>query len=292
MSFAASDTMTPTLAPRATSSSPNANGWSNTARRRPREREHVVDAGDVVADDGELVAAEPRQAIARAQDPREAARRGREQLVAGLVAEAVVHDLEVVDVEQDEADPGVVGARGEGVLQPLDEHDAIRELGQRIVPGAVRKLGLDPSVLADVVRGADELFADAVARRPAGSRRPRPGGAAWSRPIRSRTRSSGTRAPRAAKARTWATSALAGTMLAEVAGRRRSPGRRVVAAQGPVGVVRVDEAEQVVAVDRDRERGMRQQVEQARVTGLRRPGNAGAVGRVRRARERRHRRLT
>ena len=154
--------MTPTLAPRNTSSSPSAKGSSNTARRRRASASTSSTLGDVAAHDRELVAAEAREPVAGAQHAVEAARRSREQLVAGLVAEAVVHDLEVIEVEEHEADARVVGARGERVLQPLDEHHAVRQLGQRIVTGAVRELGLDAAVLAHVVRGTDELLADAV----------------------------------------------------------------------------------------------------------------------------------
>ena len=49
----------------------------------------------------ELVAAEPTQRVGRARDPFEAAGHRDEQLVAGEVAEGVVHPLEVVEVEQE-----------------------------------------------------------------------------------------------------------------------------------------------------------------------------------------------
>ncbi len=127
-----------------------------------RQGEHVVDARDVVTHHRELVAAEPGELVAGTQHAAQPARGGREQLVAGFVSEAVVDDLEVVDVENHESDPRVVGRRGERGLQPLDEHHAVRQLGQRVVTRAVRELGLDPAVLAHVVRGADELVADTV----------------------------------------------------------------------------------------------------------------------------------
>jgi hypothetical protein len=53
-------------------------------------------AVELVAQDHELVAAEARDGVARPQHPLQARRERRQELVAGLVAEAVVDDLEVV----------------------------------------------------------------------------------------------------------------------------------------------------------------------------------------------------
>ena len=61
-------------------------------------------------EDGELVAADPGGEVARAQGRLDALADGREQLVAGGVAEGVVDDLEVVEIEEqdDRDEPGRV----------------------------------------------------------------------------------------------------------------------------------------------------------------------------------------
>ena len=124
--------------------------------------------------------------------------------------------------------------------------------------GAVRELGFDAAVLAHVVRGADELLARTVVADERGDVDRNP-------PGRDRRSPLGFERDRAALARGTGEGAhvrdqrVGGHDVAQVAGRG------VVAEQPAVGVVRVDETEDVVAVDRDRERGMREQVEQRRV---------------------------
>ena len=245
-----------------------------------RERHHVVDAGNVVADDGELVAAEARQTISGAQHAAEPAGRGGEQFVARFVAQAVVHDLEVVDVEHHQADRRVGRARTQRVLQPLDEHHAVRQLGQRIVACAVRELGFDAAVLADVVRGADELDALALGVQD------------W-RHVDGDAPGRHARAPLGFERHLAAFARGAGEgahVRDECVGRHHTTqvaGGRVVTEQAPVGVVRVDEPEDVVTVDRDGERRVRKQVEQRRV---RHRLAAGVRTRARVARHRRERR--
>ena len=68
------------------------------------QRRDILDPARVVAHDCELVAAEARELVAAAQHALDALRDDCQELVAGRVTEAVVHDLEVVDVEQDQAD--------------------------------------------------------------------------------------------------------------------------------------------------------------------------------------------
>ena len=79
-----------------------------------------------MAHDCELVASEARQAIAAAQHPLHALRDDCQELVARGVTEAVVYDLEVVDVQHDQTDAVFDINLVECVLQPLDEHHAIR----------------------------------------------------------------------------------------------------------------------------------------------------------------------
>jgi hypothetical protein len=69
--------------------------WTRSAtnRRRP--------AVDAVEENRELVAAQTRQHVAGAQARGELVRDGREQLIANEVAEAVVHQLEAIDVDEE-----------------------------------------------------------------------------------------------------------------------------------------------------------------------------------------------
>ena len=63
-------------------------------------------AADVLGQDRELVAAEAGDRVARAQRLLEPRGDRREQLVAGRVAEAVVDELELVEVEEEHRDRG------------------------------------------------------------------------------------------------------------------------------------------------------------------------------------------
>ena len=207
-----------------------------------------------MAHDGELVAAEARELITGAQYARQPARGGCEQLVTGFVSEAVVHDLEVVDVENHQTDAGFVRCGPERGVQPLDEHHAVRQLGERVVTGTVRELRFDPAVLTHVVRGAHELFANSVRVDDRGH---------VHRDTTRRCRSPfGLERNRAQLPRRGREGAHVGdegvgrNHVAEVAGGG------VVREQRAIRVVRVDEPEDVVAVDRDREHRMRQEVEQ------------------------------
>ena len=67
-----------------------------------------------------------------------------EQLVAALVAERVVDELEAVDVEHEHGDRAAV-ARGERerVVDAVDEQRAVRQPGQRVVQRAVLDLLLE-----------------------------------------------------------------------------------------------------------------------------------------------------
>ena len=92
------------LASRNTSPVASTNGSVEHGSHALGDGDHVALVLRVVADDGELVAAEARDRVARAQHALDALRDDGEQLVAGREAEAVVDDLEVVEVEEHEPD--------------------------------------------------------------------------------------------------------------------------------------------------------------------------------------------
>ena len=114
----------------------------------------------------ELVAAEARERVARADDL--AAKRSAtclQQLVAGVVAEAVVDLLEPVEVDEQHREdaPGALRAR-ERLVEPVAEQGAVGEAGEPVVERLARQLLLEPDALGDVA-GVEHDAADvAVAR--------------------------------------------------------------------------------------------------------------------------------
>ena len=68
------------------------------------DRHRLVLVGEAVDQDAELVAAEAGDDVAGAQVGAQPRRHRAQQLVAGVVAEAVVDQLEVVEVEEEDPD--------------------------------------------------------------------------------------------------------------------------------------------------------------------------------------------
>ena len=64
-------------------------------------------AGEAFAEHDEFVAAEAGQGVARPQRRSESARHGQQHVVTGGVAEAVVDDLEPIDVDEQKPDRAV-----------------------------------------------------------------------------------------------------------------------------------------------------------------------------------------
>ena len=111
---------------------------------RQRLRDPLGDPGraalvpDVLGEHGELVAAEARDRVSGAQRLLDPGGHGGEQLVAGGVAEAVVDELELVEVEEEHRDRGLAPAGDrEGVLEPVEEEVAVGQAGERVVEGLV-----------------------------------------------------------------------------------------------------------------------------------------------------------
>ena len=79
-----------------------------------------LDRRHVVADDDELVAAEPRHRVAGPDRVGDPFGRVPQQLVAGAVAQRVVDQLELIDVEEHHAELRAASTRaGEAVDQPV-----------------------------------------------------------------------------------------------------------------------------------------------------------------------------
>ena len=89
----------------------------------------------------------------------EPARDGLQQLVAGVVAERVVDDLEAVEVEEQHrgAALGVVAlGAADRLVEAVHEQHAVREPGQRVVERVVLQAVLGLAAVGDVGDAADD----------------------------------------------------------------------------------------------------------------------------------------
>ena len=99
---------------------------------------------DVLEQDRELVAAEPRHGVAHAQRGAQARRDRLQHPVAGGVAERVVDRLEVVEVQEQHGErPAVVASAAERVFDAIAEQRPVREVGDRVVERLVGQLLLE-----------------------------------------------------------------------------------------------------------------------------------------------------
>ena len=99
----------------------------------------------------ELVPTLPRDQVRLARASAEPLGELLQELVAGVVAERVVHELEVVEVEVEHADAEVVPARpGDRRLEHLLEERPVRQAGELVVVREERHLLLGALALGDV----------------------------------------------------------------------------------------------------------------------------------------------
>ena len=102
------------------------------------DRDRLVLVGETVDQDPELVAAEAGDDVPRPQVGPQPRRDRPQQLVAGVVAEAVVDQLEVVEVEEEDSDRRAGDRRPpQRVGQRLDEAGPVRQPRQRVVEDPV-----------------------------------------------------------------------------------------------------------------------------------------------------------
>ena len=113
-------------------------GSRTTASTRSATASGEADERRRVEQDHELVAAEPADGVARAQDAFGCrARDGLQELVAGGVPERVVHALEAVEVEEERRHGRTLATRTRQQLLGAFEHqNPVRKPGQRIVESA------------------------------------------------------------------------------------------------------------------------------------------------------------
>lgn len=119
----------------------------------PGEREGLLRLREVGNEDRELVAAQSREDVARAQLGAQPRRGDAQELVAGGVTERVVDVLETVEIEQEHGEP-TIGSRvqGEPLFERLPEPSSVGEAGEGIVRGEI-SCALERPALGGDVRG-------------------------------------------------------------------------------------------------------------------------------------------
>ena len=104
------------------------------------EQRDVALAGDVLAEHDELVTADARDRVARAQDRDDVAGHRHEHRVARIVAEAVVDLLELVEVEEQHRHRPAGSARpGQRRLDAVAEQSPVGQVGQAVVQRGVQQ---------------------------------------------------------------------------------------------------------------------------------------------------------
>ena len=129
----------------------------------------LVGAREVLEQDGELVAAEPRGGVLGAQAGRQSLGGRAQQLVADRVAEAVVDRLEVVEIDEDHRElTAVAPAARERQGQAILEQRPVGEAGEVVVERLMAELLLERDALGDVAEveqdPVDQRIADVVVR--------------------------------------------------------------------------------------------------------------------------------
>ena len=117
----------------------------------------VVGRREIFEEDGELIASQASRGVARPEDAGQPACHFTEQLVAGGMAESVVHRLEVIEVEEENRERRLAArAPGEGMLDAVREEGPVREPTQTVV----ERLVPDLLVEAGVVQGDRRLVGE------------------------------------------------------------------------------------------------------------------------------------
>ena len=123
---------------------------------------HAVAVVGVFHHDGELVAAQPSDGVGTADHAQQARGRCLEDAVTGGVAERVVDDLEVVQVQEQHRHAAALppGAHHR-TRQALGQQAAVGQAGQGVVVGQIAQLLLGALLVGDVVDHRDEVAAHA-----------------------------------------------------------------------------------------------------------------------------------
>ena len=115
------------------------------------------DASNLLDEDRELVASEPRDRVARRQRIPQSSADTAQERIARDMTEAVVHGLEVVEVEEQHRDSSrALLAEDERMLDAVREERPVREPGERVVERLVAQLLLGLPASRDVEQVALE----------------------------------------------------------------------------------------------------------------------------------------
>ena len=158
----------PMLAEVNTSRPPIENGALSASWIRKAMRVGLAVVAQPVQQDRELVAAEAGQRVALTQARLEPARRRDQQLVADQVAEAVVDDLEAIEIEIEDRERVADAPQPElleAAAEALDEHRAVVQAGQRIEEADAAQPLLRDRLLGRVGQRAGDAVAPARGRR-------------------------------------------------------------------------------------------------------------------------------
>ncbi len=86
--------------------------------------------------DDEFIAADARDRVALAQALRQALRDDLQDIVADLVAQRIIDVLEIVEIDRGDGQQIVVAfRRGQRLLDPVQQQQAVGQVGQRVVGG-------------------------------------------------------------------------------------------------------------------------------------------------------------
>jgi len=121
----------------------------------PREPLALLDLAAAGLDDGELIAAEPRQEVRFAHAAAQPLCDRFQKSVADRMTERVVHLLEAVEIEPMEGERRAFVQVAERVLERLAEMEAVGNAGQRIVPRKPLDFLLRPALFGDVLLDID-----------------------------------------------------------------------------------------------------------------------------------------
>jgi len=132
-------------------------GTSHLANTVPREFEYFLPVGSV-AGDGELVAGKACQHVVGPEHGGEPFGHQDEQVVAGVVAQGVIHFFETIEVEKDDEEQTVTAASGGRFVDRAFERRAVGEAREPVEPGFT----LDALVEHPLAQAGGELFCEVL----------------------------------------------------------------------------------------------------------------------------------
>ena len=129
---------------------------AHCARDAVRDDPRFFIVAHVLEQNCELVAAEACDCVRATSGVEQSPRRDDEELIARAVTHAVVHRLEVVDVEEHHHHAVTTCRSLQRHLDPLSEQRAVREVCEWIVRRLMREAILQRFALADVLYHRDD----------------------------------------------------------------------------------------------------------------------------------------